>query len=71
MTQERSRRGFATLPPDKRRVIARMGGRTAHAKGVAHTFTSEEGRAAGRKGGAARRARCLARFLAARNQEAQ
>lgn len=31
--------------------IASKGGKAAHAKGRAHEFTSEEGRAAGRKGG--------------------
>lgn len=31
--------------------IARMGGRASHEKGKAHQFTSEEARAAGRKGG--------------------
>ena len=33
--------------------FASMGGKAAHAKGTAHQFTSEEARAAGRKGGAA------------------
>ncbi|WP_420829542.1 KGG domain-containing protein [Nannocystis pusilla] len=38
---------------DKQREIASMGGRTAHEKGTAHEFTSEEAREAGRKGGEA------------------
>lgn len=45
------KRGFASMDPEKRRVIASMGGKKAHALGVAHTFTSEEAKAAGMKGG--------------------
>ncbi len=44
-------RGFAAMDPEKQREIASMGGRAAHASHRAHEFTSEEGRAAGRKGG--------------------
>ena len=47
-------RGFATLPRAERREIASRGGRSAHAKGVAHEWTSEQARLAGRKGGLAR-----------------
>jgi general stress protein YciG len=36
---------------EKQREIARKGGRAAHEKGTAHEFTSDEARAAGRKGG--------------------
>lgn len=50
----KSRRGFASMPQDKQRSIASKGGKAAHAKGTAHEFTSEEARAAGRKGGQAR-----------------
>jgi general stress protein YciG len=39
------------MDADKRREIARKGGRAAHEKGTAHRFTSEEARAAGQKGG--------------------
>jgi uncharacterized protein len=39
------------MSADKQREIARKGGRAAHEKGTAHEFTSEEARAAGRKGG--------------------
>jgi general stress protein YciG len=46
-----SRRGFASMDPEKQRQIASKGGRAAHAKGTAHEFTSEEAAAAGRKGG--------------------
>lgn len=49
----RVRRGFAALDPARVREIARKGGQAVHAKGSAHKFTSEEARAAGKKGGAA------------------
>lgn len=48
---ETGRRGFASMDPETQRNIARSGGRAAHAQGRAHEFTSEEARAAGRKGG--------------------
>ena len=44
-------RGFGAMDPEKQREIARKGGRTAHAKGTAHEWTSDEARIAGRKGG--------------------
>jgi hypothetical protein len=44
-------RGFAGMDENKQREIARKGGKAAHEKGTAHQFTSEEARAAGRKGG--------------------
>ena len=44
-------RGFASMSREKQREIASKGGRAAHAKGVAHTWNTEEARAAGRKGG--------------------
>lgn len=46
-------RGFAGMDPAKQREIASKGGKAAHAKGTAHEFTSEEARAAGKKGGEA------------------
>lgn len=46
-----SRRGFASMDPEKQREIASKGGRAAHAKGTAHEFTPDEAREAGRKGG--------------------
>ena len=48
-TQPRRLRGFAAMSPEKKKEIASMGGRAAHACGRAHQFTSEEGRAAGKK----------------------
>jgi hypothetical protein len=47
----KSNRGFASMDPEKVREIAGMGGKAAHAAGKAHTFSSEEAREAGRKGG--------------------
>jgi hypothetical protein len=46
---ERRLRGFAAMSPEKKKEIASMGGRAAHACGRAHQFSSEEARAAGRK----------------------
>ena len=48
-----SNRGFAAMDPEKQREIARKGGKAAHQKGTAHEFSSDEARAAGRKGGQA------------------
>lgn len=50
-----SDRGFASMDKAKRREIASKGGKAAHQKGTAHKWTSEEARAAGRKGGQSRR----------------
>lgn len=58
-------RGFASMDRSKQREIARKGGKAAHAKGTAHEWTSEEARAAGRKGGLRTRA---ARVGPARSQ---
>jgi general stress protein YciG len=43
-----SKRGFASMNPEKQRMIASKGGREAHRQGTAHEFSSEEARAAGR-----------------------
>ncbi len=48
--KEKSKRGFASMDKNKRREIARQGGKAAHARGTAHEFTPEEARDAGRKG---------------------
>ena len=45
------------MDKQKQKEIASKGGKAAHQKGTAHEFTSEEARIAGRKGGAASRAR--------------
>lgn len=44
-------RGFASMNSERQREIARKGGKAAHEKGTAHEFTTDEARAAGRKGG--------------------
>lgn len=49
----RQKRGFALLSREAVQELARRGGEAAHEAGTAHRFTSEEARAAGRKGGAA------------------
>jgi len=41
------------MDEERRREVARMGGRAAHQKGTAHEFSPEEAREAGRKGGRA------------------
>jgi uncharacterized protein len=48
-SSERRLRGFAAMSPEKKKEIASMGGRAAHACGRAHQFSSEEARAAGKK----------------------
>jgi len=49
----RKARGFAVMDPKLVSELAARGGKAAHAAGTAHTFTSAEARAAGRKGGLA------------------
>lgn len=46
-------RGFASMDKEKQREIASKGGKAAHAKGVAHEWTSDEAAEAGKKGGTA------------------
>ena len=48
-----SNRGFAAMSPERQKAIASEGGRAAHRQGVAHEWSSEEARQAGRKGGQA------------------
>lgn len=48
---KKSKRGFAAMDPKKQREIASKGGRTAHEKGTAHEWTSDEAARAGRIGG--------------------
>jgi len=52
-TETKPKRGFATIDPARRRELASMGGKAAHAKGTGHQFTSEEAKKAGSKGGRA------------------
>lgn len=51
--QQKSRRGFAAMSPERQREIASLGGRAAHQQGVAHEWNADEARAAGKKGGQA------------------
>jgi len=53
-TQRKSVRGFAAMNSEKQREIARKGGRAAHEQGVAHEWSSQEAREAGKKGGQSR-----------------
>ena len=46
-------RGFAAMDRSKVSEIASKGGKAAHKAGTAHQFTSDEARAAGKKGGVA------------------
>ena len=50
--KKRRVRGLAALSPERRREIARMGGRTSQARGTAHQWTAEEASVAGKKGSA-------------------
>ena len=50
-----SKRGFASMDPQRQREIASLGGKAAHASGRAHEFNTAEAREAGRKGGRAGR----------------
>ena len=51
---KKSVRGFAAMDAEKQKEIARKGGRAAHEQGVAHEWSSQEAREAGKKGGQAR-----------------
>lgn len=63
-------RGFAALPSEVVSAIASKGGKRAHELKTAHEFTSEEARAAGKKGAiasaAAKRAKKEQERLAAK-----
>lgn len=50
----KNKRGFASMDYAKRTKIAQSGGIMAHKLGRAHQFTTEEARAAGKKGGKGR-----------------
>jgi uncharacterized protein len=56
MDGERKPQGLATLTEERRREIARMGGKAAQAGGRGHRWSPEEARAAGSKGGKAAQA---------------
>lgn len=50
-TNGNSKKGFASMSPEKVRMIARLGGKAAWANGTAHSWTSAEAAIAGKKGG--------------------
>jgi general stress protein YciG len=50
-------RSFASMSAEKKKEIASKGENAAHTLGTAHTWTSEEAREAGRKGGSISRRR--------------
>jgi general stress protein YciG len=50
-TEKPKHRGFASMDREKQKEIASKGGKAAHAQGRAHEFSTDEARAAGRKGG--------------------
>jgi general stress protein YciG len=50
-------RGFASMSPQRRSEIARLGGLASHKLGRAHVWTSEEASIAGRRGGQVSRRR--------------
>lgn len=52
-----SRRGFASMTPERRREVASSGGRMAHQQGVAHKWSQEEASRAGKKSQALRRSK--------------
>ena len=47
---QKSKRGFAAMSPERQREIASQGGRAAHQQGSAHQWNTEEAREAGKKG---------------------
>jgi general stress protein YciG len=48
--QQKHRRGFAVMNPERQRQIASQGGKAAHEQGVAHEWSTAEAREAGKKG---------------------
>lgn len=51
LLNKKGKTGFAAMPPEKQRLIASKGGKSAHERGVAHEWSREEAKEAGRKGG--------------------
>lgn len=45
-----SKRGFASMTPERRKEIAKKGGEKCQESGTGHKWTPETARAAGRKG---------------------
>jgi len=59
MEDIKKKRGLAAMDPERRKAIARMGGKAAHSLGVAHQFTSDEARSAAEIGHINRRRNSL------------
>lgn len=57
VSHPKSRRGFASLTPERRAEVGRMGGLAAQETGRAHRWSCEEAQAAGRKAQQVRRAK--------------
>lgn len=57
MTEQPKPRGFASMPPEKRKRIAAKGGRAVQQNGKGHRWTQEKAAEAGRKGGRNRKAK--------------
>ena len=53
----KGRRGLASVSPERRSEIGRLGGIEVHRRGTGHRWSSEEAREAGKKGGAISRKR--------------
>ena len=51
------KRGFASMPPERRRQIASQAGKRAHELGKGHRWTSETASKAGKIGGKASKKR--------------
>jgi uncharacterized protein len=49
------KRGLASMTPERRRLIASMGGKRAHTLGTAHKWTKAEASKAGKIGGKGRK----------------
>ena len=54
---EKSRRGFASMTPERVRELAERGGRRAQQKGTAHRWTTDTAKAANKKALEGRRRR--------------
>ncbi len=50
-TSKYAKRGFGSMDKERHRLIASKGGKRVQELGTGHRFTSEEARAAGKKGG--------------------
>jgi general stress protein YciG len=46
----KSKRGFASMSPEKQRAIASKGGKSAHERGTAHEYDSKQASAAAKIG---------------------